>query len=283
MTGAARAELEAEFGAVRTLHGVAGGCVSPSYRVELADGRQLFVKTAGAGWQADAFAEEARSLRRLRSTNTLVVPRVYGVGVTWLALEWLQPVAPAEHHWPALGTGLARLHRTIDASYGWDAANYIGPLPQSNPRMSDWPEFWREQRLRPQLERAEPRLDRATVRDLERLLGELDERLGLASDDGASLLHGDLWGGNVHMSTAGAGVIDPASYHGHREVDLAMAALFGGFPRSFHEAYAAEWPLLPGATARRPVYQLYYLLVHVVLFGGSYAASTAAAVRAALG
>jgi fructosamine-3-kinase len=282
VTGAIRTELEAAFGAVRAARSVGGGCISPSFRVELTDGRQLFVKTAGAEWRADAFAEEARSLERLRCAHALVVPRVHGVGESWLALEWLQPVPPTEDHWGALGRGLARLHRTVEAMYGWDTSNYIGPLPQANARTNDWPEFWREQRLRPQLERAAPRLDRATLRDFERLLAELEERLGPASEDGASLLHGDLWRGNVHTSTAGAGVIDPASYYGHREADLAMAALFGGFPRSFHEAYAAESPLLPGAAARRPIYQLYYLLVHVVLFGGSYAASTADALRAAL-
>jgi protein-ribulosamine 3-kinase len=283
VTGGVRAGLEAAFGELSAVHDVAGGCISPSYRVELSDGRHLFVKTAGKQWPADAFAEEARSLERLRRTNALVVPRVHGAGADWLALEWLEPAPASEQHWRALGRGLAQVHLTTGSAYGWDAANYIGPLPQSNASTTSWPEFWREQRLLPQLERARPRLDRRTVHDIERLLGVLDERLGPAGADGASLLHGDLWNGNVHMSTAGAGVIDPASYYGHRETDLAMAALFGGFPRSFHESYEAEWPLLPGATARRPIYQLYYLLVHVTLFGGSYAASTAAAVRDALG
>jgi fructosamine-3-kinase len=282
VTGAARAELEAVFGAVRVARRVAGGCVSPSYGVELMDGRQLFVKTAGEQWQPDAFAEEARSLERLRAANAVVVPRVFGVCETWLALEWLEPIAATEHHWRALGQGLAKLHRTADTMYGWDTSNYIGPLPQSNARTNNWSEFWREQRLRPQLERALPRLDRTTVHAFEQLFDALDERLGPAAADGASLLHGDLWSGNVHTSVAGAGVIDPASYYGHREVDLAMAALFGGFPRPFYDAYAAEWPLLPGAAARRPIYQLYYLLVHVVLFGGSYAVSTAAAVQEAV-
>jgi fructosamine-3-kinase len=282
VTRAVRAELEASFGAVRTVHSVAGGCISPSYRVTLAAGRQLFVKVARDDWHADAFAEEARSLERLRAARTLVVPRVEGAREHWLALEWLEPAPATESHWRELGSGLARLHRRTADSYGWEAANYIGPLPQSNRQTADWPEFWREQRLLPQLEQAKGRLDRGAIRDLERLLEQLNERLAVAGDDRPSLLHGDLWSGNVHVSTGGAGVIDPASYYGHREVDLAMAALFGGFPRAFFEAYEAEWPLLRGAAARRPIYQLYYLLVHVVLFGGGYAANTAAAARAAL-
>jgi fructosamine-3-kinase len=110
----------------------------------------------------------------------------------------------------------------------------------------------------------------------------MSDLLGAAEDDGPSLVHGDLWNGNVHFTGSGAAVIDPACYYGHREVDLAMAALFGGFPEVFFEAYQAEWPLQEGAARRRPIYQLYYLLVHVVLFGGSYASSTATTLRAVL-
>jgi fructosamine-3-kinase len=280
--GALRAELEATFGSVRTAESVGGGCISPSYRIRLVDGGQLFVKTAANGWHADAFAEEARSLEALGATGTLIVPRVCGVSESWLALEWLEPARATESDWRALGSGLARLHRTTAESYGWDTANYIGPLPQRNERAADWPAFWREQRLLPQLQRAEQQLERSTLRDIERLLEELDVRLGAAAEDGPSLLHGDLWSGNVHISATGPGVIDPASYYGHREVDLAMATLFGGFPHAFFDAYETEWPLRPGAPVRRPIYQLYYLLVHVVLFGGGYATHTSAAVRAAL-
>lgn len=120
-------------------------------------------------------------------------------------------------------------------------------------------------------------------RGIELLLPELDELLAPAEQDGASLLHGDLWNGNVLMSIRGPALIDPASYHGHREVDLAMAALFGGFETEFERAYRAEWPLAAGAMERRAAYQLYYLLVHVNLFGSAYIPRTRAAVDQCLG
>jgi fructosamine-3-kinase len=282
VTQEVRAELETEFGTLCDVRQVSGGCISPSYQVTLSDDRKLFVKTARPGWHAEAFAQEAASLEAIRSTQTLVVPVVQGVASSWLALAWLEPRAATSSDWPVLGAGLARMHRARSADHGWDADNFIGPLPQPNSRCESWAGFWSTQRLQPLIERAAASLERTTVRDFGLLLDELDERLAGAENDGASLLHGDLWGGNVHISVAGAGVIDPASYYGHREVDLAMAALFGGFPEVFFEAYQAEWPLQEGAARRRPIYQLYYLLVHVVLFGGSYASSTATTLRAVL-
>jgi fructosamine-3-kinase len=282
MTDAVRAELERAFGPLRAVHAIAGGCISPSFRIVLADKSKRFVKTATRGWPPEAFAAEAQSLEALRATGTLVVPRVHGCGASWLALDWLEPVRATDGHWAELGRGLARLHRNV-SDYGWPSANFLGPIPQTNERSANWPEFWREQRLRPLFERAAAQLDRAAVRDFERLFAQLDDLLAPASAEGASLLHGDLWNGNVHMCTDGAGVIDPASYYGHREVDLAMAVLFGGFPPTFHEAYEREWAVLPGASVRQPIYQLYYLLAHVVLFGGVYVRSTMATLQVALG
>src|SRR5690606_17965293 len=145
---------------------------------------------------------------------------------------------------------------------------------QTNEPSGDWPSFWRERRLRPQLDLAAGRLDADIRARFDTLLHGLDDRLGPANEDGPSLLHGDLWNGNVHFTDGGAALIDPASSNGHREVDLAMAALFGGFPAAFFDAYSAEWPLLTGAAPRRPIYQLYYLLVHVNLFGGGYIEQT---------
>lgn len=283
MTDAVRASIEAVLGPLREVRPVGGGCISPAYRVRTGDGAECFVKTAGRDWPADAFAEEARSLRRLGQAGVLTVPEVHGVSAGWLALEWLEPAAAGVDGWAALGRGLAQLHAVEAPRPGWERDNYIGPLPQPNGAMATWPEFWRARRLEPVVERAATSLDASTVRQLERLCDTLPDLIGPAgAEDGMSLLHGDLWSGNVHMSVRGPALVDPASSFGHREVDLAMASLFGGFPPGFFEAYEAEWPLRPGAARRRHVYQLYYLLVHVVLFGGGYAAGTAAAVRAAL-
>jgi protein-ribulosamine 3-kinase len=266
---------------VRTVP-VSGGCISPSFRTELEGGEVIFVKAAPEGTGSDLLAQEACSLDRLWEAGAVRVPRVLGRGEGWLALEWLEPRVGTSGDWALLGRRLARLHRVRAPAPGWPADNYIGSLPQENGPAGSWAEFWARRRLAPQLERAGSRVaGRARVL-FDRLMEELDDRLAGVDADGFSLLHGDLWNGNVHMTSEGPALVDPSSWFGHREVDLAMADLFGGFPREFREAYAAEWPSLPGATARRPVYQLYYLLVHVNLFGHSYLAGTERALRAAL-
>jgi fructosamine-3-kinase len=258
---------------------ISGGCISPAARVTLADGRVLFVKTAPAGAPADFFREESRSLERLRAAGALRVPAVIETDARWLALEWLEPVGAVDG--ARLGRGLARLHSVTGPDWGWEADNYIGPLPQPNGAAGGWPDFWRERRLRPQVERATV-LPGKLRADLDRLLTGLDARLATAGAEPASLLHGDLWRGNVHPTADGPALIDPASFYGHREVDLAMAALFGGFGADFERAYVAEWPLEPGSEVRRAIYQLYYLLVHVNLFGSGYLPATERAVRVAL-
>jgi fructosamine-3-kinase len=268
---------------VRTTAPVAGGCISPSFRAVLDDGRTVFLKTAPAGAPADLMAAEAASLHALEATGAVRTPQVLGEGVRWLALEWLEPAAATGGAWAELGRGLARLHRSRAESYGWSRDNFIGPLPQSNDATSSWSVFWAERRLLPQLERARAAFEIPVLRRFDELLAMLPALIGAAEEEGASLLHGDLWNGNVHMTAAGPALIDPGCYHGHREVDLAVAELFGGFPAEFHDAYAAEWPLLPGAARRRSVYQLYYLLVHVNLFGSGYVSGTERALSDALG
>jgi fructosamine-3-kinase len=267
---------------VRTTAPVAGGCISPSFRALLDDGRTVFLKTAPAGAAPDLMAAEAISLRALAEAGAVRTPEVLGEGARWLALEWLEPAVATAGAWAELGSGLARLHRCRAGRYGWPRDNFIGPLPQANDAASSWSGFWAERRLLPQLERARASFDVPVLRRFDELLARLPALIGAAEEEGASLLHGDLWNGNVHMTADGPALIDPSSYHGHREVDLAMAELFGGFPAGFHHAYAAEWPLLPGAARRRSVYQLYYLLVHVNLFGGGYVSGTERALSDAL-
>ncbi|MGH7447400.1 MAG: fructosamine kinase family protein [Longimicrobiales bacterium] len=272
-----RDDVERVTGArIRDTNAVGGGCISPAYRVTCTDGSRLFLKTAPEGGPGDMLVQEAAALRRMERTGTVRVPLVLGVTPMWLALEWLEPAHATTQAWAELGRSLARLHRSAGQAgqYGWDSANSIGPLPQANEWMSDWPAFWAEQRLKPQLRLAQSRLDTRMLAQFERLFDMMGDRLGPAASDGPSLLHGDLWNGNVHFTQHGGALIDPSSYYGHREVDLAMAALFGGFPAAFHDAYSAEWPLLDGADERRPIYQLYYLLVHVNVFGSGYIEQT---------
>jgi fructosamine-3-kinase len=266
---------------------VGGGCISPAARVTSADGARYFVKWADAATPGGFFHAEAESLRALAAARAVRVPTVVAVADAFLLLEWLEPGGSGVRAWRTLGHELARLHRSSASHFGWAADNYIGTLPQANGFAGDWASFWRERRLRPQLRRAleAGRLGSRDERAFAALFERLDEIVEPAVRDGPSLLHGDLWGGNVHMlADGGAALIDPASYYGHREVDLAMAALFGGFNRAFFDAYGAEWPLAPGfEAARRPLYQLYYLLVHVNLFGGAYAQQTRATLAAVVG
>jgi protein-ribulosamine 3-kinase len=264
---------------------VGGGCVSPAARLTLDDGRSCFLKWGAGAMAPELFREEARALAAIGATGAVRVPRVLAVESGWLLLEWL-PVAPAtQAGWAALGRALAALHRTTSARFGWSHSNFIGPLPQSNEWSASWPEFWRDRRLAPQLERSR-RAGLLTPRDaaaFDRLFERWDAVLAAAAADGPSLLHGDLWNGNVVMlEHDGAALIDPSASYGHREVDLAMAALFGGFDPAFHQAYEEVWPLAGGVAARRDIYQLYYLLVHVNLFGAGYVAGTRAALDRAL-
>lgn len=269
---------------------VGGGCISPAARLELRGGGSAFLKWGDEGTPPGLFAAEARSLGALAEAGEVRVPAVLavhdvdpgeeepGAASGWLLLEWLQPgqadaLAEAE-----LGSALARQHRRPAAAFGWDSDNFIGSLPQRNAERARWSEFWAELRLEPQLRRARDAglLGAAAVRRFDRLSSRLDELIAAGDEDGPSLLHGDLWGGNKHPTAdGGIALVDPAAYHGHREVDLAMTELFGGFGPEFHRAYRDEWPLQPEyEPVRRAVYQLYYLLVHVNLFGEGYAART---------
>jgi protein-ribulosamine 3-kinase len=165
------------------------------------------------------------------------------------------------------------LHRSGAERFGWPRSNYVGSEPQDNTEEADWPSFYVRRRLEPQLERAHARgLASASMRrGLERLVARMPELAG--APEPPSRLHGDLWSGNAFAAADGAPVlIDPAVYGGHREIDLAMMRLFGGFSERVFDAYEEEWPLAPGNEARVALYQLYPLLVHVNLFGAGYAA-----------
>jgi protein-ribulosamine 3-kinase len=304
--------VEAALGAsIRSAAPVGGGCISRTARVETAGGDIAFLKWGGRGEAPPGlFAAEARGLRALHDAGAVRVPAVlavhddgppdggsqpavrdavedeagYATRCAWLLLEWLEPGRPTDGGWERLGAALAGLHRHRAGRFGGDADNFIGALPQENAPLADWAAFWRDRRLAPQLRRAAELglLDRAARAAFDRLLDRLPDHLAPAAGDGASLLHGDLWNGNVqHLRDGSAALIDPSVYHGHREVDLAMADLFGGFGAGFHAAYREAWPLADGyERIRRPSYQLYYLLVHVNLFGAGYVPATLAALRA---
>ncbi|MFL5539547.1 MAG: fructosamine kinase family protein [Longimicrobiaceae bacterium] len=286
---AVRAGVEGALGPILRIRPVAGGCISETFRVETGDG-PVFLKHHPEA-PAGMFAAEADGLRALweAAGDALCIPAVLaldgaGDGASWIALEWLEPGTRGPGFGERLGRGLAALHRNGVGGWGWERMNFIGALPQPNEPAAAWAEFWRDRRLAPQLAMARAAgRDAGPGREWDRLLDWLPELLAPAEEDGPSLLHGDLWSGNVLSAVGEPALIDPAVYRGHREADLAMAELFGGFDARFHAAYREAWPLLPGyAEVRRPIYQLYYLLVHVNLFGGGYGAQAAAVLRRAV-
>jgi fructosamine-3-kinase len=260
-----------------------GGCINNGARIESDVGASFFLK-----WNAQApaglFEAEADGLEALRSTGAVRVPepRAWGAGDAggaWLLLEHVPPGPAARDAEARLGTGLALIHASGGRSgFGWGRDNWIGSLPQSNPRTSSWGEFWRDRRLLPQLEMARAR-GRARDPVFDRLVEVVPHALADVSTPG--LVHGDLWSGNAYTAATGEPVIiDPAVYEGHGEVDLAMTGLFGGFSPAFYDAYRDARGIPPAFDAyRKDLYQLYYLLAHVNMFGGSYEAGCLRAAR----
>ena len=264
-------DLQAALGAeVVRATPVGGGDSSDAHAVALRDGRTVFVKSRTQA-PADLFAAEAHGLAWLKEASPLRLPRVLGVGATFLALEWLQPAPRASNFEVTLGRGLAAMHRFGATALGLSRSNYIGPLPQNNAPCTSWASFYRDRRLRPQLDMAQGAglLDRSLRKGFDMLLVRLDELVG--DPEPPARLHGDLWGGNLHVDDRGQpSLIDPAAYAGHREMDLAMMRLFGGFGARIFAAYDEAYPLAPSADERVPLYQLYPLLVHVNVFGRRY-------------
>jgi fructosamine-3-kinase len=261
---------------------LSGGDINDAYEVGLADGRAVFVKS-NVSAPNDMFVAEGRGLAWLDEAKVLRVPRVLASAgadelTPFLALELIRSAPRASDFDDRLGRGLAALHRHGAQAFGLDHDNYIGRLPQKNTFAVAWPEFYRVRRLGAQLKAAvDSGLASARLRrDFERLFAQLDDLCG--PPEPPARLHGDLWGGNLMTDELGEPcLIDPAVYGGHREIDLAMMKLFGGFGPRVFAAYQEAWPLADGYRERVALYQLYPLMVHVNLFGGGYLASVEAA------
>ncbi len=270
------------------LRRVAGGDINEAFEARLAGGRRVFVKTHASA-DPRMLPCEAEGLRWLDAAGAVRVPGVLAVsdpaspGPAFLVLEFIAGRARAEGFDASLGRALARLHRHGAPGFGFASDNFIGSLPQSNRAHATWPAFYLAERLEPQIRRA---VDTGAgpsrwTASLERLGSRLSTLAG--DDEPPARLHGDLWSGNVMTDGAGAPVlVDPAVYGGHREMDLAMLQLFGSPGRELFDAYGEAWPLAPGHRDRVRLHQLYPLLVHVNLFGGSYVAAADACLRAYL-
>ena len=245
----------------------AGGCIHEAHRLDLADGRQVFVKTAPEAYAA-LLATEARGLAKL--APHIHVPATLGQGVgqngrSWLALEWLD-LSPLTHEsWAALGRGIAALHAVTAAVHGLDHPNFIGTTPQLNSPHKSWSGFYIDQRLRPQIRRA---IRNGHDIPEAHILNSAEHMLA-DHQPAPALLHGDLWTGNTAaLDDGGAIVFDPAPYHGDPETDLAMLELFGGpLPDEFLRNYG---PMPDDRKRRQPLYDLYHALNHLNLFGSGY-------------
>jgi fructosamine-3-kinase len=252
---------------------VHGGWINATHRWETNAG-PIFVKVAPAQRRA-MFEAEAAGLDELRRANAVRVPQALGVASTAeeaaLALEWIDLGRASRATEAALGEQLALQHRVTAKAFGWDRDNTIGSTPQANGWCGDWITFFRERRLRPQLDRAGANGFKGYLQTRgEELLSRLDRWLTF-SHEPPSLLHGDLWGGNWGADARGTPVIfDPAVYFGDRVADIAMTRLFKGFGTRFYAAYQTAWPLPADAKRRIEIYNLYHILNHLNLFGGGY-------------
>jgi protein-ribulosamine 3-kinase len=252
---------------------VAGGCINAGWQLGTGAG-SIFVKTNTPG-SLGMFEAEDAGLEELRAANALRVPRPLATGVTsseaWIAMEWIETGRAGAGTEAWLGERLASLHRRVAEHFGWRRDNTIGSTPQPNGWSDDWPGFVAERRIGYQLGLAADNGYGGRLADNGgRLVGQI-RALFTDYRPVASLLHGDLWGGNWATDAAGEPfVFDPAVYFGDREADLAMTELFGGFGTDFYSAYRSSWPLDPGYGTRRHLYNLYHVLNHLNLFGGGY-------------
>ena len=260
-----------------------GGSIQPAWHVTLKDGTRVFVKS-GTPEDMLRLKAEAGGLEALRRTGAIRVPHTWLVGgegrFFYLVLEHLDLRPGTRADYARMGRELAQLHRASGADFGFERDNFIGATPQINRPHPSWQDFFREQRLKPQLARiaAGPHAGMWVEGGLR--LAEAAQAFFPGYAPQASLLHGDLWHGNAGFLADGTPVLyDPAVYYGDREADLAMSDLFGGFNPDFRAAYQETWPLDPGFKVRADFYNLYHVLNHVNLFGGTYVGQAQGLIR----
>ncbi|MEM8528159.1 MAG: fructosamine kinase family protein [Bacteroidota bacterium] len=252
---------------------ISGGDISEAYWLKTKE-QDLFVKLNNAPFAQKMFALEQEGLETIARTQIIKVPKVFLTGkvkeLAFLAMEFIPSKHPNEQDFYHLGTKLAALHQCSNSAFGFSKNNFIGKLPQSNQQHDRWSTFYVKERLLPQFRLAVDQnlLITKELPSEERLLHFFDTHLPAVKP---SLLHGDLWSGNYLISEVGEPyLIDPATYYGDRMVDIAMSKLFGGFGATFYQAYHAVFPKASNFDLRVDLYQLYYLLVHLNLFGKSY-------------
>ncbi|MBC7947205.1 MAG: fructosamine kinase family protein [Chitinophagaceae bacterium] len=253
---------------------VGGGSINSCYKVTINGPQKFFLKLNSSRDFPGLFEKEANGLSYLAKQECLRIPNVIHHETNgdhqWLLLEWVERGTQNEDFWRTFGEQLARLHTVSSENYGFHEDNYMGSLPQDNGHESTWTRFFIDHRLRPQVEMAINRklLEKREAAQFDQLYKKLDE---IFEVERPSLLHGDLWSGNFMCDQRSSPVlVDPAVYYGHRSIDLAMTTLFGGFEKTFYDAYHYHYQLPGNYALQWEVCNLYPLLIHLNLFGSSY-------------
>jgi fructosamine-3-kinase len=261
---------------------VHGGDINEAFCL-FTDNGKYFLKINDADKYPGMFQKEANGLDMLRKNSSLITPQVVKHGIVhqqqYLFLEWLEKGAIQKNTWENFGIDLAKMHEQPQEYFGLHEDNFIGSLQQINTPFDDWNIFFAECRIMPLIKTL---FDNREISSVDSNAANLVcERFSeLFPIEPPSLLHGDLWGGNFMITSSGhAAIYDPAVYYGHREMDIGMTKLFGGFDANFYDAYNNHYPLAKGWEGRLPLTQLYPLLVHAVLFGGHYISSAINIIR----
>lgn len=266
---------------IESVERISGGDINEAYRLTLTGDKSVFMKS-NTKENLSFFTAEAVGLDAISRTKAINTPRILGIGTdedrggySFLLLEFISAKSRNANYWENFAGQLSNMHRASTAGlvsngkYGFNCDNYIGRRRQINTENESWTGFFRDCRLEPQFKDADRYFEQEDWKKIVRLLDHIDEIL--VEPEYPSLLHGDLWAGNVIMGNDGrAWLIDPAAYVGHAEADIAMTELFGGFPPAFYDAYKELSPLQPGYEQRRDIYNLYHLLNHLNMFGRMY-------------
>ena len=259
----------------RRVSPISGGSINLAARLDTTFGT-FFLKANDAFQFPGMFEKEARGLQVLKNAGVFTIPEVIFTGeeegLSFLILRFIDSKPKSKNFWESFGISLAKLHCLTDTRFGFTEDNYIGSLVQSNREHNRWTDFFIEERLEKQLQLAinSGKMDSSDSRLFRKIYTRYES---LINDEPPALLHGDLWNGNFIAGNDGEPcLVDPAVYYGHREMEVAMTKLFGGFEDQFYESYNNEYPLIPGFEERIDIHNLYPLLVHVNLFGGAYIA-----------
>lgn len=269
-------KLKITLGNTLTIHTVTpltGGDINDVFQLITSAG-SLCIKINDKDAFPKMFQKEANGLRELKAKSSFSVPEVIAIDEfedkSFLCLSFIDSAARKDDYSKKMGEKLAELHQSSSHEFGWSEDNYIGSLEQINSFRPSWVDFFYFNRILPQIQLAIDKglMDTEDAKKATKLYHKLNSIL---PNEKPALLHGDLWSGNVIVDEKGnPAIIDPAVYYGHREIDLAMTKLFGGFDHSLYEAYHSTFPLEKNWEERVEIHNLYPLLVHVNLFGGSY-------------